>query len=40
MAATELRNSATIVDLISPKRDVLTEFMLATGRRISAPSWI
>ena len=35
MAATERRISATIVDLISPKRGVLTEFMLTTGRKIS-----
>ena len=31
---TERRISATIVDLIGPKRDILTEFMLTTGRRI------
>ena len=40
MAATGRRISATIVDLISPKRDILTEFMAQLDPEFLQPSWI
>ena len=36
MTSNARRISATIVDLVSPKRDALTEFMATTGCRISS----